>query len=289
VGKCRSPPISYEMWRPMAYITFLRSHSSLTRSVMATALGALMLGGCATDTPPERPGLGAASDLPVHLSEPRDFVASAAYWGGIYEQDPKNTEAAAKYARGLRHLGSLTQALNVLHQANAYHPNDAAILAEYGKALAAGGKPDQAAALLAKAAVLNPTDWTILSAEGVALDEMGEHERAKTKYNSALRLAPDHPTILTNLGLSQALSGDLTSAEATLRRAVANPAAGAHARQNLAIVLGLQGDFEEAERLARADLPPSLASSNITTIRSMLAQPALWQEMEALDAPADLP
>lgn len=276
----------------MAYPTFLRSHSGLkrsflARSVLSTALGALMLGGCATNAEPERPGLGAAADLPVHLSEPRDFVASAAYWGGIYEQDPKNAEAAAHYARGLRHLGSLTQALGVLSQANALHPNDPAILAEYGKTLAASSKPDQASALLAKAAVLSPNDWTILSAAGVALDEMGEHERAKDQYNLALRLAPDHPTILTNLGLSHALSGDLVAAETTLRRAVANPAAGAHARQNLSLVLGLKGDFEEAERLARADLPPSLASSNMTTIRSMLAQPALWQEMEALDAPVD--
>eukprot|EP00435_Cladocopium_sp_Y103_P077518 s1_g1257.t1 len=282
------PPICYEMWKPMAYPKFFRSQTKVSRSVLATAVGALILAGCATESEPERPGLGAATDLPVHLSEPRDFVASAAYWGGIYEQDPRNAEAAARYARGLRHLGSHTQALSVLSQANGLHPNDPAILAEYGKTLAASGKPDQASALLAKAAVLSPTDWTILSAAGVALDEMGQHDLAKEKYNSALRLAPDHPTILTNLGLSHALSGDLTSAEQTLRRAVANPSAGAHARQNLALVLGLQGDFEEAERLARADLPPSLASNNITTIRSMLAQPALWREMEALDAPIDI-
>ena len=230
-------------------------------------LSAALLSGCTTlnGGEPSRPGLGAASDLPVHMTDPRDFVAAASYWGGVYEQDPQNAEAAAKYARGLRHLGSLQQALIVLQQAAAQHPNDANILAEYGKALTASGKPDQAEALLAKAGVLLPTDWTILSA--------------------ALQLAPENPTVLTNLGLSYALSGELARAEETLRRAVANPAAGAHARQNLALVLGLQGDFEEAERLARADLPPSLAVGNISYLRNMLAQPALWQQMEALDAP----
>ena len=262
-----------------------RNWSDLNRSVVATALGALMLGGCAANGPPERPGLGASSDLPVHSSEPRDFVASAAYWGGIYEQDPENAEAAAKYARGLRHLGSLQQALMVLQRAVHRHPNDAALLSEYGKALTTSGKPDQAAALLAKAATLAPGDWSILSAAGVAFDEMGEHAKAKEKYAAALHLAPDHPTVLTNLGLSYALSGDLVTAETVLRRAVSNPASGVHARQNLALVLGLKGDFEEAERLARADLPPSLATSNISYIRSLLAQPALWQQMEALDAP----
>jgi len=263
--------------------------SGLNRAVLATALGALLLGGCVTDGTVERPGLGVSSDLPVHSSGPLDFVASAAYWGGIYEQNPQNSEAAAKYARSLRHLGSLQQALIVLQQAVRHHPNDAGLLSEYGTALATRGKPDQASALLAKAAILNPTDWTILSAEGVALDEMGEHARAKKKYAAALRLAPGHPTILTNLGLSHALSGDLVDAEATLRRAVSNPTSGVHARQNLALVLGLKGDFAEAERLARADLPPSLVANNIGYLRSLLAQPALWQQMEALDAPISEP
>ncbi|MBG52504.1 MAG: pilus assembly protein TadD [Rhodobiaceae bacterium] len=271
----------------MARPLFNRSLSYTARLLGGTMLSAALLSGCTTlnGGEPSRPGLGAASDLPVHMTDPRDFVAAASYWGGVYEQNPQNAEAAAKYARGLRHLGSLQQALIVLQQAAAQHPNDANILAEYGKALTASGKPDQAVALLAKAGVLLPTDWTILSAEGVALDEMGEHSRAKQKYDAALQLAPEHPTVLTNLGLSYALSGELARAEETLRRAVANPAAGAHARQNLALVLGLQGDFEEAERLARADLPPSLAVGNISYLRNMLAQPALWQQMEALDAP----
>ncbi len=260
-------------------------HFKLNRALACTVLGALLISGCATNGAPERPGLGASSDLPVQTSDARDFVSSAAYWGGIYEQDPDNAEAAAKYARGLRHLGSLQQALMVLQQAVVHHPNDAGILAEYGKALAASGKPDQAAALLAKAGALDPTDWSILSAEGVAHDEMGNHAKAKDKYHAALRLAPGHPTILTNLGLSYALSGDLADAEATLRRAVSMPAAGAHARQNLALVLGLKGKYDEAERLTRADLPPSLAANNMSYLRSMLAQPALWQQMEALDAP----
>ncbi|PCJ70438.1 MAG: pilus assembly protein TadD [Rhodobiaceae bacterium] len=273
------------IYRQPPQVSSKRRWSDLNRTVIATALGALMLSGCAADGPPERPGLGASSDLPIHSSEPRDFVASAAYWGGIYEQDPENAEAAAKYARGLRHLGSLQQALMVLQRAVQHHPNDAALLSEYGKALTTSGKPDQASALLAKAASLDPSDWTILSAAGVAFDEMGEHAKAKEKYAAALHLAPNHPTVLTNLGLSYALSGDLVTAETVLRRAISNPAAGVHARQNLALVLGLKGDFEEAERLARADLPPSLATSNISYLRSLLAQPALWQQMEALDAP----
>jgi len=269
----------------MADIVLIKKLSRLNRAAACAALGALMLSGCATNGAPERPGYGAMTDLSAQSFDARDFVSAAAYWGGVYEQDPHNAEAAAKYARGLRQLGSLQQALMVLQQAVIHHPNDVALLSEYGKALAAGGKPDQAAALLAKAGALDPSDWTILSAEGVALDEMGLHAKAKDKYQAALRLAPGNPTILTNLGLSYALSGDLTDAEVTLRQAVSNPAAGAHARQNLALVLGLKGDFEEAERLAQADLPPSLAASNMTYLRSMLAQPALWQQMEALDAP----
>src|SRR5690606_37024791 len=69
--------------------------------------------------------------------------------------------------------------------------------------------------------------------------------------------------------------------------AVADTRADAYSRQNLAIVLGLKGNFDEAERLARADLPANVADGNIAYLRSMLAQPALWKQLEELDRQPD--
>jgi Flp pilus assembly protein TadD len=58
----------------------------------------------------------------------------------------------------------------------------------------------------------------------------------------------------------------------------------------LAIVLGLLGIYDEASRLARADLPQTVADNNIAYLKEMLTQPASWKQMETLDGkPAGAP
>lgn len=270
-----------------------KSGRSATRRFLKQGVGtvliALSLTGCLT-LPDGQPLFGGASAAkafyaPVHSSRPEDMVAMAAYWGARYEQDPENAEAAAHYGRALRQIGSKDQAHSVLQSAVLLHSSNTDVLAEYGKLLASVGKSDQAIHILRKASSARPNDWSLFSALGVALDQIGKHEDALVNYDQALSLSPDNPKVLSNKGLSQALVGDLDIAELTLRTAVANPASGVHARQNLSLVLGLQGNFGEAERLARADLPPAVASNNISYLKAMLVQPALWKQMEQLDAP----
>ena len=253
--------------------------------LMPVLASALLLGACATNEGPQST-VNPAS-LGVSAGESGNPIADAAYWGGQYEQNPGDAETAAKYGEALRQLKSFEQAMTVLSVAARQHPDHAGIMAEYGKVLVAAGQSEKAIPVLVKAATLNPSDWRVLTAQGVAYDQQGQHAEAQMKYRSALKLAPNHPSILTNLGLSEALAGELTEAEQTLRGAVSNPSAGAKARQNLALVLGLKGEFDEAARLAKADLPPAVVNNNIDYIRSMLVQPALWKQMEQLDAPID--
>lgn len=222
----------------------------------------------------------------VESTKTQDYVAAAAYWGTLYERNPDQADAAVNYSRALRQIGSVAQAIGVMQRTHITNGSNADVLAEYGKVLAAGGRADQAAAMLNEAARLSPKDWSVRSALGVALDQMGLYDAARQSYEEALALSPGNPSVLTNLGLSYALSGDLDNAERTLRQAVADSRADAHARQNLAIVLGLKGNFDEAARLARADLPANVADGNIAYLRDMLSQPALWQQMKEIDAPA---
>lgn len=261
----------------------------------ATLCSVIALSGCATpgaDTTAQqtpRESAEAQIDEPalreaaVESTKTQDYVAAAAYWGALYERNSDATDVAVSYSKALRQIGSLEQSLIVMQRSQLKHPDNADVMAEYGKALTASGRPDQAAAMLSAALKKSPRDWTIQSALGVALDQMGRYDEAKRHYNEALALSPDNPSVLTNLGLSHALTGDLDMAERTLRMAVANAKSDAYARQNLAIVLGLKGNFDEAERLARADLPQSVADENMDYLRSMLAQPAIWKQMEELD------
>ncbi|MEQ8936513.1 MAG: hypothetical protein RIE56_12060, partial [Amphiplicatus sp.] len=140
------------------------------------------------------------------------------------------------------------------------------------------------------------TDWRALSAYGVSLDQIGEHEAARQKYDAALALAPEAASVMSNKGLSFALSGDLSSAVSVMRAAATSRKGDARIRQNFALVLALKGDLKEAERLARSDLPPQVANQNVQFFRSLMNQPAYWQDFAAgdfeapvFDAPAPAP
>jgi Flp pilus assembly protein TadD len=146
------------------------------------------------------------------------------------------------------------------------------VLGAYGRALADVGNYAQALDVLSRAHSPDRPDWRILSVQGAVLDQMARHDEAQRYYATALKIMPDEPSVLSNLGLSYALSKDLVRAEMTLRRAIARPGADQRVRQNLALVVGLQGRFPEAESIARADLPPEIAASNVTYLRQMLAQ-----------------
>jgi len=284
----------------MHQITFHRPRRQAGLIMVSTALAALLaLSGCAgapvadagatrdtssaTASQPEAKTDDALRNAAISSTRTMDYVAAAAYWGNLYERNQDNPENAVGYSRALRQIGSVEQAGTVMQRAQALHRDNVDVLAEYGKVLTETGRPDQAVPLLDHAASLSPKDWTIPSATGVALDQMGKYAEAQAKYQAALRLDPGNPSVLTNLGLSYALQGDLDKAEQTLRQAVADPRATAQARQNLVIVLGLKGNFDEATRLARADLPPEVAQNNISYLRDMLTQPALWKQMEQID------
>lgn len=212
-----------------------------------------------------------------------NVVASATYWGSLYEQDPRNVEAAAEYAAALRSIGSLPAALDVLRRAEALNPEEPRLLAEYGKALTAAGRAEEALPILEKAVEADPRNWRAVGALGVALDQVGRHDVARAQYRKGLAISKDEPALWNNLGLSYALTGELEEAELAMRKAVATPRATAKMRQNLALVLGLRGDFTEAERLSRADLPPEAADGNVQALRDIVSQPALWSREANMD------
>lgn len=192
--------------------------------------------------------------------------------GARYRANPKDTEAAIRYAQALRAIGQRAQAAAVLESATINSPHDQVLLGAYGRALADNGNYAQALDVLNRSHTPDNPDWRILSVQGAVLDQMGRHADAQKHYASALRLVPDEPSVLSNLGLSYALSKQLPLAETTLRRAAAQPSAEPKVRQNLALVVGLQGRLPEAEMIARGDLSPDEAAANVATLRQMLAQ-----------------
>lgn len=227
---------------------------------------ALAAAGCATTNTDTTASIAATP-----RSEAEWRQASEKY-GEQYRASPNDPDAAMRYGQALRALGQRTQAVAVLEQAALNAPNNKAVLGAYGKALADVGQYKQALEVLERAHTPENPDWRVLSAQGAVLDQMGRHQDAQRYYSSALKIVPQEPSVLSNLGLSYALAKDLPRAEEALRRAAAAPNADPRVRQNLALIVGLEGRFAEAESIARADLPPDEAASNVAYLKQMLSQ-----------------
>ncbi len=247
----------------------------LLASVAITVLAALTAGCTTTGSTPAADTTGSIGALHNEVDARRD----GELYGERYRANPKDTDAAIRYAQALRMTGQYAQAVAVLERASMQNPKSRTILGAYGRALADVGNYDQALDVLARAHTPDQPDWRILSAQGAVLDQMGRNEEARHYYDTALKIVPEEPSVLSNLGLSYALSKDLPKAEATLRQAVARPGAAPRVRQNLALVVGLEGRFKEAEQIARADLPPDEAAANVAYLRAMLAQPNNWKKL----------
>lgn len=240
----------------------------LATAALAAAL-ALGVAGCKTTGSDVTGSIGAPSGEPRNEAEWR---RAADYWGGRYQANAADPEAAIKYAQALRATDRRAQAAAVLEQATIRHPHDRALLGAYGRALADVGKFEQALDVLARAHTPDQPDWRILNVQGAVLDQLGRSHEARRHYANALKIRPNEPAVLSNLGLSYALTKDLKRAEATLRRAAAQPGAEPKVRQNLGLVIALQGRYDEAESIVRADLPPEEAVAAVAELRQMMEQ-----------------
>jgi Flp pilus assembly protein TadD len=231
---------------------------------------------------PETTGSISRAAAPGPLSEAdarRDLEALATR----HRANPRDADTALAYAKALRTLKQNTQAVAVLEQASLASPFNKQLLGAYGRSLADVGQYKKALDVFERAHTPEDPDWRILSAQGTVLDQLGRHADAQRYYSSALKIVPDEPTVLSNLGLSYALAKDLPRAEETLRRAVASPKADPRVRQNLALVVGLQGRFAEAESIARSDLPPDAAASNVAYLKQMLTEAKSGKKLKGIE------
>ncbi len=72
-----------------------------------------------------------------------------------------------------------------------------------------------------------------------------------------------------------------------MKVATDQPSASAQARQNLALLMALKGDAQAAERLARKDLPPTMADANIEYYRSIAGQTPMLKPTDADELPTE--
>ena len=247
--------------------------------VLAVMLAAsLALAACQS----KNAGIGPADDLAtgsIGKAELKAASEAATRW----EANPGNAALAIAYSDRLESLGQTERQIEVLRRASQLSPKDTALKVRLGKKLAVAGRADEATEVLeATTEDGRGGDWKTYSALGSSYDQQSRHKEARVQYERALALKPNDPGVLNNMGMSHALEGDLPKAEATLRKAMGFPSGlkMQRLRQNLALVVGLQGRYDEARDIASKDQPPQEVEANLAYLKSMLAQPNTWQQLQ---------
>jgi Flp pilus assembly protein TadD len=260
--------------------------------LIATASLAAMLSACMTAAPPTQQELAAidqatspllpSSSADRALADKQDVLVQAKFWAEEYDKNPNEYEAALKYARALRAIGSSPRAAEVAQQALTLKQGDVDLSLIYAQASLDAGKAEDAAFALARAEANGQNDWRLLSVIGVTMDTLDQHKPAQDYYRKALALSPDNPKILSNMGLSYILEGKPALAEQTLREAAALPGADSRVTQNLLLALGVQGKFDEVDQVAGSELPTALIESNREYFRAMLNTSRSWDTLRGM-------
>jgi Flp pilus assembly protein TadD len=272
----------------------VRSRKSFAmRQLLASVAICVLAAGCAAtggSTPQEKkvadmePTIRQAALLAERNG---NYGEAAQHYGALRSRHPDDKAIMMSLARNLRFSGNVQQAIGVLNSNGASTSNDAIMLLELGKAYLAADQLNLAKPTLEKARISAPLNWEVLSALGVVYDYEGKYDLAQEQYDAALFLVPDNATILNNKALSLAQEGELDEAVATMEIAIDQPQAGAQTRQNLALLMALKGDAQAAERLARKDLPPTMADANAEYYRSIAGHTPQLKPTEAQDLPVE--
>ncbi len=264
------------------------SYKSAGRVIAGASLLALLTG-CITAEAPTTQELATIDKATVTLmpasaaeramADKQDVLTQAKFWATEYDKNPNEYEAALKYARVLRGIGSSPRAAEVAQQALTLKQGDVDLTLIYAQASLDVGKAEDAAYALARAEANGQTDWRLLSIIGVTMDTLDQHGPAQDYYRKALAISPDNPKVLSNLALSYVLEGKPALAEQTLRQAVSQPGADSRITQNLILALGVQGKFEEVETAAGTDLPKAMVGANRDYFRSLLNASRTWETL----------
>ena len=191
-----------------------------------------------------------------------NYAEAVQAYGKLLAIHPDDQDLALKLARNLRFSGQAQQDIQMVTQIMGKSGRTVPLLLELGKAQLAADQSNLAIPTLTEAKAKEPLNWDVLSTLGVAYDFQGDYDKSREAYTLALASSPQNPAILNNLALSQASNGDLDGAIETLKQAVDQPTATAQVRQNMALLMAFKGDAEGAERMARKDLPASMADNN---------------------------
>lgn len=211
-------------------------------------------------------------ELAAGAEAANDYEKAASYYDRLYERHSDNKIALLGYSRNLRYLGLPKSSLKAIQAGLKKHGEDIDLTLELGKSQLAAALINDARETLERALTTNPERWEAHSTMGIIFDRLQQFDKAQTAYRKALSLSPENLDVQNNLALSLAQSGQLDAGIAILKKIVESENSTPQSRQNLSMLYGLKGELEKANVLAKLDLPPNMAASNIATFKQLHAK-----------------
>jgi arylsulfatase A-like enzyme/Tfp pilus assembly protein PilF len=158
----------------------------------------------------------------AHAAEQRgDLTTAAAHLEPLLAADPGNAVFRMSYARVLRDLGRIDEALPLYRQAAALSPADPQVWYELATALQRAGEGDEARAALEEALRHDPGRPQAHNALAVALANAGKLAEARDHLRAALAVDVRDAQIWNNLGNVERGLGQADEAAAAYQRAIA--------------------------------------------------------------------
>lgn len=265
----------------------MKFHLMRAKSVLAVALTAVILAGCAGNPSDplgdsmrnsrsgpkvERTRFASLMRVADATARSGDIATASALYRRAHGMDNQKPAPLIGLGNALSGLGAHEQAAEAYRKALKLKPQNPDALHGLGNALIALDQPAVAiehfeAVLKTRKAVQTRTYNGI----GVAHDMMGDHASAQAFYRTGLKEKPGSMSLRNNLGLSLALARQFDEAIDVLRRVAADTRAGTRNRLNLALVYGLSGNSAAAREVARIDLDEPAVRRNLAYYRTLRA------------------
>jgi Flp pilus assembly protein TadD len=176
----------------------------------------------------------------------------------ILARDPKDADALIRAGELTLKLGDPTAAAVLFSRAEAVRPRDGRLKADEAAVLVHMERPGEALRLFQQAEAMGADPADFAAERGLAYDLIGQQERAQRDYRTALAADPANAETMRRYALSLGISGKRDQALAEIDPLVRRQD---HAGwRDRAFILAMTGDPDEAEKIARAMLPPAMAS-----------------------------
>jgi len=141
----------------------------------------------------------------------------------IHKKSPDNLQYLLTWAAALSEAGKLSDAMNVLHKAEAITGVNEMVIIEKKNLYLRMRKPEKGIEELQKLITQYPDEGGYYGMLAEIYEEMGEKEKALEAYNKLLIIDPQHPNVHFSLAEYYRRQGDKERSYQELRNAFKNP------------------------------------------------------------------